>query len=95
MKETMPPNSNFEEEMRKDEVVGLYRRLLDQQPPEVLDKRVVETYRRIMQSDLLSPEEKWLNAIIELLEAGQVAEAEVQIKAFRQQYPDYKKSPSR
>jgi hypothetical protein len=95
MKETMPPNSNFEEEMRKDNPVDLYRRLLDQQPPEALDKSVLETYRRIIRPDLLSPEEKWLNAIIELLEEGWMAEAEVQIKAFRQQYPDYKKSPSR
>jgi hypothetical protein len=34
--------------MKKDEVVSLYRHLLDQQPWEALDKTVLETYRRVI-----------------------------------------------
>jgi hypothetical protein len=41
-------DDTFEEEMRNDEVVRLYRRLANEDTPEALDQRMLESYRRIV-----------------------------------------------
>jgi hypothetical protein len=42
------PDDAFEEEMRNDEVIRLYRRLANEDTPEALDQRMLESYWRIV-----------------------------------------------
>lgn len=62
MKEQEP---DFDDEMRQDEVVLLFKRILNEKPSEALDKAVLNSYRQAAQSK--SAKQSWFKKVLQHL----------------------------